>query len=181
MQLGGRDFYCQLQAERCKLPKLALMRVGIGYDIHALKKGRKLILGGVEIPHPKGLQGHSDADVALHAIVDAALGAAAAGDLGDHFSDKDLKNKDANSLRFVEKARQILKKKGFAMAQLDAVILAEEPKLGPHKHKIRKSLAAVFGVPLASVGLKAKTNEGFGAVGRKKAIACHAVVTLKEV
>ena len=157
------------------------MRVGIGYDIHALKKGRKLILGGVEIPHPMGLQGHSDADVVLHAIVDAALGAAAAGDIGEHFPDHDQGNRGKNSLRFVEKIRRILKKKGFAVAQMDAVILAEEPKLGPHKNKIRESLAAAFGVPPASVGLKAKTNEGFGAVGRKKAIACHAVVALKEI
>ncbi len=155
-----------------------MTRVGIGYDIHALKKGRKLILGGVRVPFHKGLYGHSDGDVLYHAIVDAVLGAAGEQDLGDLFSDKDPKTKGANSLLFVNKARGVLKKKRLKIVNIDAVILAEAPKLLGWKEKIRKNVAAAFGVTVSQVGVKAKTNEGFGAVGRNQAIACQAVVSL---
>jgi 2-C-methyl-D-erythritol 2,4-cyclodiphosphate synthase len=156
------------------------MRVGIGYDIHALKKGRDLILGGVNIPHSKGLQGHSDGDVLFHAIVDALLGAAAEGDIGDHFSDKDARYRGANSLLFVKKVKEILKRRRFKIEHIDSVILAEAPKLAAFKAKIRASVAQAFGLPLSSVSVKAKTNEGFGAVGKKQAIACYAVASLGE-
>ena len=158
-----------------------MTRIGIGYDIHALKKGRKLILGSVVIPFGKGLYGHSDGDVLYHAIVDAVLGAAGEQDLGDLFSDKDPEIKDASSLLFVNKAREVLKKKRLKIVNIDAIILAEAPKLLSWKEKVRKSVALAFGVAVSQVGIKAKTNEGFGAVGRNEAIACHAAVSLAAI
>ncbi len=156
------------------------MRIGIGYDIHALAKGRKLLLGGVSIPHSHGLLGHSDGDVLLHAIVDAVFGALGEGDLGDHFSDKDPRWKGADSRMFVKEALLCLKKRKLAVAHIDSVIIAEAPKLGKYKEAIKKSVASAFGLPLSSVGVKAKTNEGFDAIGRGEAIACQAVVSLKK-
>jgi len=155
------------------------LRVGIGYDIHALKKGRKFILGGVEIPFSKGLSGHSDGDVLLHAIVDAVLGAAAEGDIGDYFSDQDERNKGMNSLLFIRKAAGILKKKKLKISNIDAVVIAESPRLSGHKEGMKKVIAKAFGISPAQVGIKAKTNEGFGALGKNQAIACFAVVSLK--
>lgn len=157
------------------------MRVGIGYDIHALKKGRKLVLGGVTVPYPKGLVGHSDGDALFHALVDATLGAAAAGDIGDHFPDTDKRFQGMSGKRFAGAVTAILKKRGLRVAHMDAVIVAEAPKLSPFKESIRRNLAAAFGVPVAHVGLKTKTNEGFGAVGKNQAIACHAVVSLEKI
>ena len=155
------------------------MRVGIGYDIHALKKGRKLILGGIEIPSAKGLLGHSDGDVVLHAIVDAVLGAAGEGDIGEHFSDKDGRFKNAASALFVKKAKEILKQKRLRVSHIDSTVVVEAPKLFDFKRRMREKIAKEFGITVSQVGLKAKTNEGFGAVGEKKAIACFAVVSLK--
>lgn len=157
------------------------MRVGIGYDIHALKKGRKLILGGCRIPYPMGLWGHSDGDALLHALVDAVFGAMAEGDIGAHFPDTDKRNKDADSRLFVEKAKQLLSKKRLRIVNMDATVVAEAPQLMPYRDAMRKTIAESFGVKLSQVGLKAKRNEGFGAIGEKKAIACFAVVSLSEV
>ncbi len=154
------------------------MRIGIGYDIHPLKAGRKLILGGVEIPFSKGLLGHSDGDVLLHAIVDAVLGAAGAGDIGDFFPDSDPRYKNADSLWFAKKVHAYLAKKGFKLKHVDATLIAEAPPLLNYKMKMRENIAKVFKLPAARVGVKAKTNEGFGAVGQGKAIACFAVVSL---
>ncbi len=156
------------------------MRVGIGYDIHALKKGPKLLLGGVEIPHTSGLSGHSDGDVLLHAVVDALLGAAGSGDIGEYFSDKDPRWKNASSVLFAEKALKTVKEKKFKIQNIDTVVIAERPKLGAHKMRIRRSMARIFGVGIESVNIKAKTNEGFGPVGEGKAIAAMAVVTLNK-
>lgn len=156
------------------------MRVGIGYDIHRLVKGRRLLLGGVAIPHSKGLLGHSDGDVLLHAIVDAALGAAGLGDIGEHFSDREAVNKGRDSADFVRGARRLLAKKGLRVVQIDAVIVAEEPKLGKFKDQIRKSVAGCWGIAAADVNVKGKTNEGLDAVGRGQAIACHAAVLVKK-
>ncbi len=156
------------------------MRVGIGYDIHALKKGRKLILGGVTIPFSKGLFGHSDADVLMHAIVDAALGAMAEGDIGDHFSDKDAANKNMPSAIFVKKIKGLLAKKSLRVENIDSTIIAEAPKLTPFKRAIRLSIAALFDLNPVQVNVKAKTNEGFGALGRQKAMAAWAVVSLTK-
>lgn len=154
------------------------MRVGIGYDIHALRKGRRLVLGGVQVPFSKGLFGHSDGDVLFHAAVDAVLGAMGEDDIGTHFPDSDPHLKGAGSILFVKKVVSMMKKKGWKLLSLDSVIIAEAPKLSPYKAMIKKNLAKAFGIPASNVGLKAKTNEGFGAVGRNQAIACHVVVCL---
>ncbi len=154
------------------------MRVGIGYDIHALKKGRKLVLGGVTIPFSKGLAGHSDADVVLHAIIDAVLGALAEGDIGDHFPDGDARYRGMNSALFVKKVKILLKKRRLRIAHIDTAIIAEAPKLAPYKDRIREKIAKVFEVSPRHVGVKAKTNEGFGLVGKNQAIACLSIVSL---
>ena len=157
------------------------MRIGVGYDIHALVKKRPLILGGVRVPHSMGLAGHSDGDVLFHAIIDAILGACGEGDIGDHFPDNDPKYHGAESFIFAEKVKEILKQRRFKIVNIDSVVLAEEPKLGAYKKQIRQSLAIFFGIPMTDVSVKAKTNEKFGAVGKKKAIACYVVVSLEGV
>lgn len=155
------------------------MRVGIGYDIHRLEKGRKLLLGGVHIPHPKGLSGHSDGDVLIHAVVDALLGAAALGDIGGHFSDRDLKNKNADSRLFLRAVRRMLKEKKLQVINIDAVVITEAPKLFAYKAEMAANLAKELGIKSSQVSVKAKTNEGLGEVGRGKAVACHAAASLK--
>ena len=156
------------------------MRVGIGYDIHILERGRRLMLGGVRIPYPKGLKGHSDGDVLFHAIVDAVLGALGEGDIGEHFSDKNKKYKGADSLLFVKETMKLLKKSRLKISSVDSTIVAEAPKLSDHKERMRKSVSRAFGVSLSRVNVKAKTNEGLGEIGRKQAIACFAVVGLTK-
>jgi len=154
------------------------VRVGIGYDLHRLEAGRKLIVGGIEVPFDKGPMGHSDGDVVSHAMVDALLGAAGLGDIGTHFPDKDPKWKGANSLIFLEHTRNLLEEKGFVIEHVDAVVILERPKLGPHFPKMREMLARSLGVAAEKIHLKAKTNEGVDAVGRGEAIASHIVATL---
>ncbi len=156
------------------------MRVGIGYDIHALVKGRPFLLGGVRVTHSKGPAGHSDGDVLYHAIVDALLGAAGMGDIGEHFPDTDPRYKGTNSLLFIRKVREILRRGRFKIVNIDSVLLAEEPKLGPYKQKIRSNVAKALGIPASRVNVKAKTKEGFGAIGKKQAVACYAVASLEE-
>jgi 2-C-methyl-D-erythritol 2,4-cyclodiphosphate synthase len=151
-------------------------RCGIGYDTHRLVEGRKLILGGVEIPSPKGLLGHSDGDVLTHAIADAMLGAAGLGDLGQHFSDRDPQWKDANSLKFLETVLALLKEKGLQIVNIDSVVVLDEPKLAPHIAKIRQSLARALEIEHSSVNVKAKTSEGES----PSIAAAHAVVLLEE-
>jgi 2-C-methyl-D-erythritol 2,4-cyclodiphosphate synthase len=154
------------------------VRCGIGYDLHRLAEGRKLIIGGIEVPFDKGPVGHSDGDVLAHALCDALLGAAGLGDIGTHFPDTDPNWKNANSLLFLEHARKLLNEKQFAIEYIDAVVILERPKLGPHFPKMREALAKSLGVPANKIHLKAKTNEGVDTVGRGEAIACHAVATL---
>jgi 2-C-methyl-D-erythritol 2,4-cyclodiphosphate synthase len=154
------------------------VRCGIGYDLHRLAEGRKLIIGGMEIPFDKGPVGHSDGDVVAHAMVDALLGAAGLGDIGTHFPDHDPKWKGANSLLFLEHARKLLDEKKFDIEHIDVVVILERPKLGPHFPKMREVLAKSLGLPPEKVHLKAKTNEGVDAVGRGEAIAAHVVATL---
>lgn len=154
------------------------VRCGIGYDLHRLSEGRKLIIGGIEVPFEKGPVGHSDGDVLAHALCDALLGAAGLGDIGTHFSDKDPRWKDANSLMFLEHARKLLAEKNFAIEYVDAVVILERPKLGPHFPQMREALAKSLGVPADKIHLKAKTNEGVDAVGLGEAIACHVVATV---
>jgi 2-C-methyl-D-erythritol 2,4-cyclodiphosphate synthase len=153
-------------------------RCGIGYDLHRLESGRKLIVGGVELPFDKGPVGHSDGDVLAHAVCDALLGAAGLGDIGRHFPDTDPKWKDANSLLFLKHAAKLLGEKKFAIQYIDAVVITEKPKLGPHFPQMREVLANALGVAAELVHLKAKTNEGVDAVGRGEAIAAYAVATV---
>jgi 2-C-methyl-D-erythritol 4-phosphate cytidylyltransferase/2-C-methyl-D-erythritol 2,4-cyclodiphosphate synthase len=157
----------------------ALMpRIGVGYDLHRLEPGRKLILGGVVIPHETGLIGHSDADVLCHALTDAILGAAAQGDIGRHFPDTDIRWKDADSIHLLSAATAIVRQAGFGVVNLDAVVIAELPKLAPHIDNIRLSIARAVGVDVSVVSVKGKTNEKVGALGRNEAIAVHAVALL---
>jgi 2-C-methyl-D-erythritol 2,4-cyclodiphosphate synthase len=156
------------------------LRCGLGYDLHRLAEGRKLIIGGVEVPFDKGPVGHSDGDVVAHALCDALLGAAGLGDIGTHFPDSDPKWKGANSLLFLEHARKLLDEKQFRIEYMDVVVILERPKLGPHFPKMREALAKSLGVSADKIHLKAKTNEGVDAVGRGEAIACHAVATLSH-
>jgi len=156
------------------------MRIGLGYDIHALKSGRKLVLGGVEIPYRKGLSGHSDADVLYHAAVDALFGALGTGDIGDHFPDTDPRFKGKPGGFFASKALAEAARKGWRVAQIDATLIAQKPKLAPWKDRMRRNLARDFKVRLDAVCVKAKTNEGFDAAGLEKAIVCQALVVLKK-
>jgi 2-C-methyl-D-erythritol 2,4-cyclodiphosphate synthase len=153
-------------------------RCGIGYDLHRLVEGRKLIIGGIQVPFEKGPAGHSDGDVVAHAVCDALLGAAGLGDIGKHFPDTDPKWKGANSLLFLEYARKLLDENKFAIEHIDVVVILERPKLGPYFPKMREALAESLKVTAEKVHLKAKTNEGLDAVGRGEAIACHVVATL---
>jgi 2-C-methyl-D-erythritol 2,4-cyclodiphosphate synthase len=154
------------------------VRCGIGYDLHRLAEGRKLILGGIEVPFDKGPVGHSDGDVVAHAVCDALLGAAGLGDIGKHFPDSDPKWKGANSLMFLEHVRKLLDEARFEIEYVDIVVILERPKLGPHFPKMREALGKVLGLSGDKIHLKAKTNEGVDAVGRGEAIACHVVSTL---
>jgi len=151
---------------------------GIGYDLHRLEEGRKLIVGGVELPFDKGPIGHSDGDVLAHALCDALLGAAGLGDIGTHFPDTDPKWKGANSMLFLEHARKLVDEKHLAIEHIDAVVIAEKPKLGPHFPKMRGALAKALSVGPEKINLKAKTNEGVDAIGRGGAIAAYVVATL---
>ena len=147
------------------------MRVGQGYDIHALVPGRRLILGGVEIPHEKGLSGHSDADALTHALIDALLGAAALGDIGEWFPDTDPAYQGADSMLLLEQVREALEDKFWEILNIDATIFAEKPKLSPYKEGIRQNIAEALNLSLEQVNIKAKTAEKFGAVGGGEAIA----------
>jgi 2-C-methyl-D-erythritol 2,4-cyclodiphosphate synthase len=156
------------------------VRCGIGYDLHRLAEGRKLIIGGIEVPFDKGPVGHSDGDVLAHALCDALFGAAGLGDIGTHFPDTDHRWKGANSLIFLQHARRLLDEKKFEIEHVDAVVILEKPKLGPHFPKMRDALAGALSVPADKIHLKAKTNEGVDAVGRGEAIAAHVVATLSQ-
>jgi 2-C-methyl-D-erythritol 2,4-cyclodiphosphate synthase len=156
-----------------------MTRSGIGYDLHRLAEGRPLIVGGVIVPFEKGPVGHSDGDVLAHAICDAVLGAAGLGDIGTHFPDTDPKWKGAASLMFLEHIRGLVDSRGLKIVHVDAVVICERPKLGPHFSAMREALSRALGVPPDRVHLKAKTNEGVDAVGRGEAIAAHAIATLE--
>lgn len=153
-------------------------RIGIGYDIHRLVEGRKLVLGGVEIPFEKGLLGHSDSDVLTHAICDALLGAAALGDIGTHFPDSDPRWAGASSLDFLARVVELVTERGYRVANVDATVMAERPKLMPHIEAIRESVASVLRIDVDQVNVKAKTNEGLESVGRNEAMAAQAVVLI---
>ena len=154
-------------------------RIGQGYDIHRLVAGRRLVLGGEVIPFERGLDGHSDADVLLHALTDAILGAAGLGDLGALFPPGDPQWKDASSIRLLEIVLERARERGYRVVNCDLTLIAEAPKLAPHRDAIRRRLGAVLGVEPAAIGLKATTNEGLGALGRGEGMAALAVVLLE--
>lgn len=157
------------------------MRVGIGYDIHRLVCGRKLILGGVEIPFAKGLEGHSDADALLHALSDAMLGALALGDIGTHFPDDDPKYKDASSAALLGEVDKLVRREGYSVGNADTVVIAEKPKLGPFFADMRKKISGILKIDSARVSVKATTNERLGPIGRGEAIGASAIVALKKL
>ena len=150
------------------------MRVGMGYDVHKLVEGRKLILGGVEIPWEKGLHGHSDADVLVHAVMDALLGAAALGDIGKHFPDTDPAYKGISSILLLRHVTELLKKNGYAIGNVDATIIAQKPKMAPHILKMRENMAEAMGISIDCLNVKATTEEGLGFTGREDGIAAQA-------
>lgn len=156
-----------------------MTRAGIGYDLHRLAAGRKLMIGGVEVPFDKGSVAHSDGDVLSHALCDALLGAAGLGDIGTLFPDTDAKWKGVSSLLFLEHTRKLLDERSFRINHIDAIVICERPKLGPHFPAMRAALAKSLGIATQQINLKAKTNEGAGEIGRGEAIAAHAVATLE--
>ncbi|WP_447984301.1 2-C-methyl-D-erythritol 2,4-cyclodiphosphate synthase [Nitrospira sp. Nam74] len=157
------------------------MRIGFGYDIHPLGKGRKLILGGLNIPHTQGLVGHSDADVLVHAVCDAMLGAMGEGDLGRHYPSSDPRYKDVSSFTLLEDVSRMLAKNGFRLVNLDTVIIAQAPRLSPHLDAMRARIAEVLKVEGTQVNVKVKSGEGLDAVGREEAIAAQAICLIETV
>lgn len=159
-------------------------RIGIGYDVHAfaaVEVGRPLILGGVRIPHERGLAGHSDADVLIHAVVDALLGAAALGDIGTHFPSSDPRWHEAPSTAFLTYTVDLLRQNGWAIGNVDATVVAERPRLTPHVPAMRAHLAEALGVDVALVSVKAKTTDGLGFTGRAEGVACYAVALIERM
>ena len=159
---------------------MSTIRCGNGYDAHRLAPGRKLILGGVEIPHDRGLEGHSDADVICHAIADALLGAVGESDIGHHFPNTDETIRGISSLEILRRVGEILAAKKCRVANLDATLIAEAPKIGPHLDAMRRKIAETLGIETGRVGIKATTNEGMGALGRAEGMAAMAVASVEE-
>ncbi|HIY12674.1 MAG TPA: 2-C-methyl-D-erythritol 2,4-cyclodiphosphate synthase [Candidatus Agathobaculum merdipullorum] len=156
------------------------MRIGHGYDVHRLVEGRKCIIGGVDIPHETGLDGHSDADVLVHAVMDALLGALALGDIGKHFPDTDPRYKGADSMALLRHVAALIAKEGYRLGNLDATVLAQAPKLAPHIMQMRENIAAALGCEVSRVSVKATTEEKLGFTGAKQGIAAHCVCLLER-
>jgi 2-C-methyl-D-erythritol 2,4-cyclodiphosphate synthase len=154
------------------------LRTGIGFDVHAFTDGRKLILGGIEIPHNKGLSGHSDADAVLHAITDALLGSIALGDIGTHFPDDDPRYKNADSTIFLKKAHELLRNKGYYINNIDTVIMLQQPKISPYTQKMRQRISKLLDISADRISIKATTTEKLGFVGREEGISVMAVATV---
>ncbi len=154
------------------------MRIGQGYDVHRLVKGRKLILGGVEIPHKKGLLGHSDADVLVHAIMDALLGACALGDIGKHFPDNDAKYENADSIELLKKVCELIKSSGYEINNIDSTIVAQNPKLAPYIEKMRENIAVACSININQISVKATTEEHLGFTGQEAGISASAICFL---
>ena len=157
-----------------------MIRIGVGYDSHRFDPARPLILGGVEIPGNPGLAGHSDGDAVAHAIIDAILGAAAAGDVGRHFPPGDAAWKDADSMELLEKSVTLLAREGYEVVNVDAVVVCERPRIAPVAQAIRTRLAQVLGIPVGSVSIKGKTNEGMGWIGSGEGLAVHSVASVRK-
>jgi len=160
---------------------MIMIRIGQGFDVHAFAEDRKLILGGIEIPHTKGLLGHSDADVLLHTIADAALGAIAAGDIGKHFPDTDPEFKDADSAKLLQHVYALVKQQGYELGNLDATVIAQAPKLRPYIDTMRARIAELLEADIEQINVKATTTEWLGFTGREEGIACQAVILLKRI
>ena len=156
------------------------LRIGLGYDVHAFVEGRRLVLGGVEIPHPCGLEGHSDADVLTHALMDALLGALRAGDIGRHFPDTDPAYKGVSSLELLRSVARLMRESGWRLVDADCVLVLEEPRISPHRDAMRAAMAQALGVAPDLVGVKATTTEGLGTTGRREGVAAQAVVLLER-
>lgn len=157
------------------------LRIGHGYDVHRLTEGRRLILGGVEVPYEKGLLGHSDADVLTHAVMDALIGAAALGDIGRLFPDTDAAYAGISSILLLERVAERLREAGYAVVNLDATVLAQAPKLAPYRERMRENLARALSLDTSRVSVKATTEEGLGFTGAREGIAAHAVVLIERV
>jgi 2-C-methyl-D-erythritol 2,4-cyclodiphosphate synthase len=157
------------------------VRIGIGYDSHKFAEGRRLVLGGVDIPHTHGLSGHSDADAVAHAITDAMLGAAALGDIGTHFPPSDQTWKNADSIALLRRANELLEAKGYQVVNVDVTVICEAPKIGPHALAMREKLAAALGIGVKHISIKGKTNEGMGWIGRGEGIAVMATALIATV
>lgn len=157
------------------------MRIGHGYDVHRLAEGRKCIIGGVDIPHETGLDGHSDADVLIHAVMDALLGALALGDIGKHFPDTDPRYKGADSMELLRHVAALIAEAGYRLGNLDATVLAQAPKLAPHIMQMRENIAGALGCEVSRVSVKATTEEKLGFTGAKQGIAAHCVCLLEQV
>ncbi|MBI3125336.1 MAG: 2-C-methyl-D-erythritol 2,4-cyclodiphosphate synthase [Ignavibacteriales bacterium] len=155
-------------------------RIGFGYDVHEFTENRKLILGGVEIPHTKGLLGHSDADVLLHAICDAMLGALALGDIGMHFPNSDEKYKDADSRKLLKHVDELIHANGYEVSNIDSTVLLQQPKLSPYVNEMRRTIAEIVNLSVSQISIKATTTENLGFVGREEGCAAHAVVLLNK-
>ena len=155
------------------------MRVGLGYDVHAFQVGRKLILGGVKIDHAMGLSGHSDADVLVHAVMDAILGACGLGDIGIHFPDSDEKYKDISSLALLDEVRKKMEQKGFSIINIDSILIMENPKVSPYIGDMKKNIAGALKIDEADINIKATTTEGLGFCGREEGIAAQCIVLLE--
>lgn len=161
--------------------KVCFMRIGIGYDLHRLVEGRALILGGVKIPYEKGLMGHSDADVLVHAIIDALLGAMGEKDIGTHFPDSDMSFKDISSIVLLQKTMQIMENNGYKIINIDSNIICQKPKLMPYIDKMKEKLALLLNLDIMSLSIKAKTNEGQDSVGEGNSIASQCVCLIEKI
>ncbi len=159
---------------------MSVSRVGVGYDVHGFAEGRRLVLGGVEIPHGRGLLGHSDADVLTHALMDAILGAMRAGDIGEHFPDADPAYEGCSSIALLERVGLMMREGGWRLVDADTVLVLEEPRIAPHRDVMRETMARALGVGPERIGLKATTTEGLGALGRGEGVAAQAVVLLER-
>ena len=157
------------------------MRVGLGYDVHKLVKERKLIIGGVDVPHETGLLGHSDADVLVHAVMDSILGALALGDIGKHFPDTDEKYKGSDSIKLLEFVYNLIRVKGYAIGNIDCTIIAQSPKMAPHIEKMRNNIAKALNTDINNINVKATTEEGLGFTGTKQGIAAQSICLLVKV
>ena len=157
------------------------MRVGLGYDVHKLVEGRKLIIGGVNVPHEKGLLGHSDADVLIHAVMDSILGALALGDIGKHFPDTDEKYKGADSMKLLEFVYNLINETGYGIGNIDCTIIAQSPKMAPHIQNMRENIAKALNTSIENINVKATTEEGLGFTGAKEGIAAQSICLLVKV